>query len=298
MSSRCSRYTCLTVYPPMFIPRISPATVRASSSVFAGRMPPALPRPPTSTWAFTMHARGDLCGGAGNERLVRGPDVVEREELLLRLEAELRGDLKDGLPRDSGKVRRCERRHEGVVADNEDVLGARLGNIAVDVEHERFIRAVLVRLDLGHDVVQIIQGLDRRAEALGRDASVRRRDDLEAALVDLAEEIDARLRDHDDARTGLALPRIEAEIARPACDDRADVSFPDVVASARLQDDPCELLFRMRELQVDRFRTLEESVQVALELEDAAVVRADAFEDPVTVQQAMVEDADLRLGLR
>jgi len=54
----------------------------------------------------------------------------------------------------------------------------------------------------------------------------------------------------------------------------------------------------MRELQVDRFRTLEESVQVALELEDAAVVRADAFEDPVTVQQAMVEDADLRLGLR
>src|SRR5437773_11271901 len=185
-----------------------------------------------------------------------------------------------------------------MVADDEDVLRARLRDVAVDVEHERLIGAVLVRLDLGHDVVQIVEGLDRWAQALRRHAAIRRGHDLEAALVDAAEEVDARLRDYDDARPGLGLPRVEAQVPGPAGDDRANVPFPHVVPAAGVEDDLRQRLLGMRDLEVDRLRAVEEPLQVPLELEDPAVVGPDAFEDAVPVQEAVVEHADLRLGLR
>src|SRR5690554_1990368 len=37
----------------MFMPKMSAARASASLGVFASLMPPALPRPPTSTWLFT-----------------------------------------------------------------------------------------------------------------------------------------------------------------------------------------------------------------------------------------------------
>src|SRR5437879_12475833 len=153
-----------------------------------------------------------------------------------------------------------------MVADDEDVLRARLRYVAVDVEHEGLSGAVLIRLHLGHDVVQVVQGLDGGAEALRWNAPIRGRHDLEAALVHLAEEIDARLRDDDDARTGLAFPRVQAEIPRAAGDDGADVPFLDVVVPACLEDDVRELPLCVRYLEVDRLRAVDEPVQVACEL--------------------------------
>src|SRR2546430_4527572 len=185
-----------------------------------------------------------------------------------------------------------------MVADDEDVLRARLRHVPVNVEHEGLIGAVLIRLDLAHDVVQVVQGLDGRAEALRWNTPIRGRHDLQAALVYLAEEIDTRLRDDDDARTGLAFPRVQAEVARAAGDDGADVPLLDVVVAACFEDDVRELLLGVRDLEVDRLRAVEEPVHVALELEHSAVVRPYPFKDPVSVQEAVVEDADLRLGLR
>src|SRR5207247_2168325 len=166
--------------------------------------------------AVDFNDRCDFFRGTRDESLVRSPDIVEGEELFLRLQAEARSELEDGLARHARKVRRRERRHNRMVADDEDVLRARLRHVPVDVEHEGLIGAVLIRLDLGHDVVQVVQGLDGRAEALRGNTPIRGRHDLQAALVDLAEEIDARLRDDDDARTGLAFPRVQAEIPRAA----------------------------------------------------------------------------------
>src|SRR5438132_8305593 len=185
-----------------------------------------------------------------------------------------------------------------MVADDEDVLRARLRYVAVDVEHEGLIGTVLIRLYVGYDVVQVVQGLDGGADALRWNTPIRGRHDLEAALVHLAEEIDARLRDDDDARTRLAFPRVQAEVPGTARDDRPDVPFLDVVVPACFEDDVRELLLCVRDLEVDRLRTVEEPIHVALEFEHAAVVRPNPFEDPVSVQEAVVEDADLRLGLR
>src|SRR2546422_3369130 len=281
----------------MSIPRICPATVRASSSDSAALMPPALPRPPTRTCALTMHGSGgsrisagedattprgtgmryraktsfalysrnftrarsrrwverlyllryrvcrldrrtrrhhevaerlhdplrrwpgfaisnrptvqfddrpDLRGGPTNERLVRGPDIVQGEEPFLRLQAELRDDLEDGLARDAGQVRGRPWRDDRRVADDEEVLRGRLGHVPVDVEHQGLVRAVLVRLDAGHDVVEVIQRLDRGAQALGGHATIRRGHHFQAPLVHLAVQRDARLRNHDHARSALA----------------------------------------------------------------------------------------------
>src|SRR2546426_9238095 len=154
----------------------------------------------------------DLCRGPADERLVRGPDIVQGEEPFLRLQAKLRDDLEDRLPRDPWEVRGGPRGDDRRIADDEEVLRGRLRHVSVDVEHQGLVGAVLVRLDPGHDVVQVVQRLDRRAQALGRHAPVRGSHHFQAPLVHLAVQGDARLCNHDHARPALALPRVEAEI--------------------------------------------------------------------------------------
>src|SRR2546426_1044812 len=242
--------------------------------------------------------RPDLRRGPTDERLVRGPDVVQGEEPFLRLQAELRDDLEDGLPRDAGEVRRGPGGDDRRVADDEEVLRGCLGHVPVDVEHQGLVRAVLVRLDAGHDVVQVIQRLDRGAQALGGHATIRRGHHFQAPLVHLAVQRDARLRNHDHARSALALPRVEAEIPLAPRDDGSDVPFADVVPAARLEDDVGHLLLRVWDFQVDGLGRVVQPVEVAVQLEDSAVVGPDPFENAVAVEEAMVEHADLRLGLR
>ena len=52
----------------------------------------------------------------------------------------------------------------------------------------------------------------------------------------------------------------------------------------------------VRDLEPDRLGRVEQAIDVAFELEDAAVVGADALEHAVAVQQAVIEDADRRVG--
>src|SRR3989441_5412964 len=92
--------------------------------------------------AVQFDDRPDLRGGPTDERLVRRPDVVQREEPFLRLQAELRDDLEDGLPRDPGEVRGGPWGDDRRVADDEEVLRGCLGHIPVDVEHQGLVRAV------------------------------------------------------------------------------------------------------------------------------------------------------------
>ena len=54
----------------------------------------------------------------------------------------------------------------------------------------------------------------------------------------------------------------------------------------------------VRDLEPDRLGRVEQAIDVAFELEDAAVVGADALEDAVAVEQAVVEDADRGFGGR
>src|SRR6059036_3824732 len=95
-----------------------------------------------------------------------------------------------------------------------------------------------------------------------------------------------------------SLPRVEAEIALAPRDDGSDVPFADFVPAARLEDDVGHLLLRVWDFQVDGLGRVVQPVEVAVQLEDPAVVGPDPFENAVAVEEAMVEHADLRLGLR
>src|SRR5229473_6407308 len=53
MSRADSQYTSETLKPLMSMPMICWAAARASAGALASLMPPALPRPPTGTWALT-----------------------------------------------------------------------------------------------------------------------------------------------------------------------------------------------------------------------------------------------------
>ena len=59
-----------------------------------------------------------------------------------------------------------------------------------------------------------------------------------------------------------------------------------------------DLGVRVRDLEPDRLGGIEQPIDVAFELEHAAVVGADALEHAVAVQQAVIEDADGRFGGR
>ena len=53
------------------------------------------------------------------------------------------------------------------VADEEDVVAGALGHFALVVEHQGLDAAGLLPLDLGQDVVEVIERLDPRAERAG-----------------------------------------------------------------------------------------------------------------------------------
>src|SRR5262249_57702399 len=97
---------------------------------------------------------------------------------------------------------------------------------------------------------------------------------------------DVRRRVHRQLRSGdddqfrpRAPPRIDAEVTRTAGHDEPDVAVVNVISPAGVDDDPADLFLCMRNLEPDGLRGVEESLDVALELEDAAVVGTNAFHD-------------------
>ena len=96
---------------------------------------------------------------------------------------------------------------------------------------------------------------------------------------------------------GSQRARIEAERAGAARDDEADVAVAFSLALTVLSTRFGHLLPRQRDFELDGLRAVVEPVDVLVEAKDLAVVDADAFEDAVAVEQAVVVDADLGVGL-
>ena len=103
------------------------------------------------------------------------------------------------------------------------------------VEHDRLVRAGLLRVDLGEDVLQVVERLDARVDGFVRDLPRRRGHDRDAAGVELAR-IDAHVVDDDDHARLRARERVDAELADAARDDQADVDVVALVAAHGLLD--------------------------------------------------------------
>src|SRR5438105_3881104 len=93
------------------------------------------------------------------------------------------------------------------------------------------------------------------------------------------------------AARSITVSRLTAlRVAGSARHDETDVAVDDLVAAAGLGDDLADLGGSVRDLEADRLGRIEQPLDVAFELEDTAVVRADPLEDTVAVKQAVVED--------
>src|SRR5439155_14844716 len=88
----------------------------------------------------------------------------------------------------------------------------------------------------------------------------------------------------------------EAEITGPARHHWANVAVLLVVDLDGAEDRLDHLLFRQRDFQLDVPGALEQALDVFLEAEDLAVVDADALENAVAIEQAVVVDAALGVG--
>ncbi len=82
------------------------------------------------------------------------------------LDAGLAGQLDDGVAGDAFEDAGVDgRREQPAAADQEDVVAGALGHLALVVEHQGLDAAGLKPLDLGQDVVQVVERLDPRARA-------------------------------------------------------------------------------------------------------------------------------------
>ena len=131
--------------------------------------------------------------------------------------------LDHGIASDPFEDARVDRRRMNLAAvHDEDVVAGALGDLALVVEHQGFQAAGVGPLDLGEDVVQVVERLDPRIDGVGMIASRRGRDDLQAVVVQLFRVEADVVGDDDDLRVGR-LARVEAQAAGPAGDDEADV---------------------------------------------------------------------------
>src|SRR5262249_17191710 len=89
------------------------------------------------------------------------------------------------------------------------------------------------------------------------------------------------------------LARIEAQRAGTSRDERADVAVGLLVDRDGVVDGLGHLLGRQRDFELDGASALVEPGDVLFQLERLARVDADAFEDAVAVEQAVIVDADL-----
>src|SRR5262249_5383278 len=119
---------------------------------------------------------------------------------------------------------------------------------------------------------------------------------LQAVLVQLRR-VQGDVVDDDDHLRVAGLARVQPQVAGAARHQR-----PDVAVLLARRPDPAgdrlhHLLARQRDLELDSAGALEQAVHVGPEPEDLAGVNADALEDAVAVEQSVVVDADLGVGL-
>ena len=99
-------------------------------------------------------------------------------------------------------------------------------------------------------------------------------------------------RDDDDRRL-FATARIQAERAHAARHDEADVAVAQFVRTNGFDRGLHHLRVRQRDVQKNRLGRIKQAVNVFLELENTAVVGADAFKNAVAIKQTVVEHGHL-----
>ena len=221
---------------------------------------------------------------AGEETFVGDEDIIARNRTLDDRDAEFFSDLEDHRTRDAIKRAIADQwRVKFSVLDEEKVVARALGDIALFVEHDRLKRIGLDRLDLGHDVVEVVERLDLWHQGTRCWTTRRAGDDRKAFLVMLVGvELDRRC--DDEHRWLFAKVGIQAQLPCSARYDEADVTVGQTIGRHRVAGELADLFLRPRHVDHDRTRRIKQAPDVFLESEDPAIVKPDALkhaDDPL-----------------
>mmetsp|Transcript_7538 Transcript_7538/g.31195 ORF Transcript_7538/g.31195 Transcript_7538/m.31195 type:complete len:351 (-) Transcript_7538:205-1257(-) len=244
---------------------------------------------------FDHDDRRELAHGARREDLVGAQELGERDALDVAGDAEVGRDAVDEEPpRDARQAVVGVGRQQDAVAHGEEVGAIRLGDVALDVEHDRVGRAGGVGGDFGEDVVDEVVVMDFGVEALRRVAPRRRDGEFDAPRVVVRRDRDGRLvlGEHDERRA----EHVELGVHRGRRLDAARERQPDVrvvghaVGEERLEQRVSDLALGMRVAKVEDLGRFGEPVEVGLEHEHAAaLVDAQALPARVAALDGRVE---------
>ncbi len=240
----------------------------------------------------------DLGGRAGEEDLIGTLDLFGCHVLDVAGDVKFRAQVHDEAARDAFENTRIAGwREDLAVLDDEDVVAGALADVTIDVEHDGLIAADINGLDLGQDVVEVVEAFDARVKAGDWGSGTLGDDDAHALLVFLFRvELDL-IGDADDAGDG-ALAWVQAQSAVAAGNQQADVAFNDSVGLDAVTQNLHHCLAGKWDFHVDGLGGAPQTLHVLAALEDLALVDADALKDAVAVKQAVVVHADHGLVLR
>ncbi len=191
------------------------------------------------------------------------------------------------------------------ILDDEDVIARAFSDLAIGGEHDALeelvfglgdaeLFAQVDRFTLGHDVVEVVEGLNAWIKTGDRCLWTIRKNDPHARFVHLRGEERDGIGDTDHASL-WALVGVEPKGALATGDDQADVAVGDVVGCDAFALDADHFLTGDSDIEEDLVGTVIEAIHVLFELEDLAIVDTDAFEDPVAIEESMIEYRDCRL---
>ena len=171
----------------------------------------------------------DLCGRAGEETFVRTPEVIAGEVLGFKGQAKFIGDGDGSVPGNSAQRAGTGGGGDDTpLVDYENVVSRTLRDITLVIEHDGFEVTRLLGFHLGHDVVQVVEGLDHRGQGGGVDPAGGDSDDLEAVFVVLGW-IELDIRCNDDDGRGFAAFGGEAEVPGATGNQEPDIAIGKVV---------------------------------------------------------------------
>ena len=241
--------------------------------------------------------RHQFGGGAGEKALVCGVKIVGRQRLFARLDAECGRQFQHHGAGNAGQRAVARRRRQQPSAlHDEEVVGAAFGHAAGGVEHHRLIRAGAVCLQPRQNRVQVVEALDARIEPVGAEPARRRDDQPSTAPPRVGHRVEPV---GDDEERGLpATARVDPQRAHAARHHQAQITGIVGYGGQGLCHRPGQRLLVPRQAQRQCARRLREALQMCLKPEGAAMVKADALEDAVAIEQPVVEHRHGRLGGR
>src|SRR5271165_4261 len=278
-----TRLMSITQRAPGAVCRLALLADQASKPL--AKVPGDRSRPAGAQRASVALDHGNQLGGsAGQETLVGCVNIVAIHGPFDDCEAGRTRQFNHGVASDSLEDARVDRGSvEDSPGNDEDVVACTLGNLALVIEHERFEAAGIGALNLGKNVVQVVERLDPGVDGIRVVARRARRDDLQSMLVKFLG-VEADLVGDDDDLGVSRFPGVKAQASGAPRDDDADVGVQELVDGQSVNDRPGHFFPSHGDLEKDGRGRVIKPVHMLLKSEDLARVGPNSLEDPVAVQ--------------